>query len=77
MAICNSQVPANAAAPAARRQGNPLQKRAAELFSGLFAADRIPSVRDARRASRRTTRAQRLRDYLATGAPGRRQNSAA
>jgi len=59
------------------RDADPLQERAAELFAGQLAADRVPSVR-AIRAQLRVgqPRAQRLRDYLATGAARRAELSA-
>ncbi len=50
-------------------QADPLQERAAEFFAEQLARDRVPSVR-AIRAQLHVgqPRAQRLRDYLATGA---------
>ena len=76
MVIRNSQVPAGVA-PRTGRDADPLQERAAELFAGQLAADRVPSVR-AIRAQLRVgqPRAQRLRDYLATGAARRAELSA-
>ena len=56
---------------------DPLQERAAEVFAGQLAADRVPSVR-AIRAQLHVgqPRAQRLRDYLAGGATRRAENPA-
>ena len=67
MVIRSSQVPAGNM-PEDQRDGDPLQERAAELFAGQLAADRVPSVR-AIRAQLHVgqPRAQRLRDDLATG----------
>jgi hypothetical protein len=71
MVIRSSQVPADSM-PETRHHADPLQERAAELFAGQLAADRLPSVR-AIRAQLHVgqSRAQRLRDYLATGAARR------
>jgi len=57
---------------------DPLQEQAAELFAEQLAADRVPSVR-AIRAQLHVgqLRAQRLRDYLATGAARRVESPAA
>jgi hypothetical protein len=57
---------------------DPLQDQAAELFAEQLAADRVPSVR-AIRAQLHVgqLRAQRLRDYLATGAARRVESPAA
>jgi hypothetical protein len=68
MVIRSSQVPADGA-PETEHHADPLQARAAELFARQLAADRVPSVR-AIRAQLHVgqVRAQRLRDYLATGA---------
>ena len=68
MVIRSSQVPA-ASTPGTERDADPLRERAAELFAGQLAADRVPSVR-AIRAQLHVgqPRAQRLRDYLAAGA---------
>ena len=65
MVIRSSQVPADRA-PGNQHDADPLQERAAELFAGQLAADRIPSVR-AIRAQLHVgqPRAQRLRDHLA------------
>jgi hypothetical protein len=64
-------VPCNADVP------DPLQKQAAEVFASHLAADRVPSVR-AIRAQLHVgqPRAQRVRDYLATGSASRAQNPA-
>jgi Protein of unknown function (DUF2637) len=48
---------------------DPLSEQAAEIFADQLATDRVPSVR--------AIRAQRLRDYLATGAARRAENPAA
>jgi Protein of unknown function (DUF2637) len=57
---------------------DPLGERAAELFAGQLAVDRVPSVRAIRaRLHVGQPRAQRLRDYLATGAARRGQGPAA
>jgi Protein of unknown function (DUF2637) len=68
MVIRGSQVPAGGT-PGTGHDTDPLQERAAELFAGQLAADRVPSVR-AIRAELHVgqARAQRLRDYLAAGA---------
>jgi hypothetical protein len=68
MVIRSSQVQPDAT-PRAERDADPLQERAAELFAGQLAADRVPSVR-AIRAQLHVgqPRAQRLRGYLATAA---------
>jgi hypothetical protein len=57
---------------------DPLGERAAEIFAGQLAADRVPSVR-AIRAQLHVgqPRAQRLRDYLAEGAARRTESPAA
>jgi hypothetical protein len=57
---------------------DPLQGQAAELFAEQLAADRIPSVR-AIRAQLHVgqPRAQRLRDFLATGTGRHNANLAA
>jgi hypothetical protein len=48
---------------------DPLQERAAEVFAGQLAADRVPSVRAIRAQFHvGQPRAQRLRDYLAAAA---------
>jgi hypothetical protein len=77
MVIRSSQVPAGNM-PEDQRDGDPLQERAAELFAGQLAADRVPSVR-AIRAQLHVgqPRAQRLRDFLITGAARRLENPAA
>jgi hypothetical protein len=77
MVIRSSQVQPDAA-PGTGRGADPLQERAAELFAGQLAADRIPSVR-AIRAQLHVgqPRAQRLRDYLATGTATRAESPAA
>jgi hypothetical protein len=73
--IHSSQVPPGAA-PGTGLGADPLQERAAELFAGQLAADRVPSVR-AIRAQLHVgqPRAQRLRDHLATAA-GRKSSAA-
>jgi hypothetical protein len=57
---------------------DPLNGQAAEIFADQLAADRVPSIR-AIRAQLHVgqPRAQRLRDYLATGAARRTERSAA
>ena len=57
---------------------DPLQEQAAEIFAGQLAADRVPSIR-AIRAQLHVgqPRAQRLRDFLATGADRPTESSAA
>ena len=57
---------------------DPLGEQAAEIFADQLAADRVPSVR-AIRAQLHVgqPRAQRLRDYLATGAARRADSPAA
>jgi uncharacterized protein DUF2637 len=75
--IRSSQVLAGRA-PETENDADPLQEQAAELFAGDLAADRVPSVR-AIRAQLHVgqPRAQRLRDYLATGAAKRLESPAA
>jgi hypothetical protein len=77
MVIRSSQVRADST-PGTEHEADPLQERAAELFAGQLVVARIPSVR-AIRAHLHVgqPRAQRLRDYLATGAVGRVENPAA
>jgi hypothetical protein len=77
MVIRGSQVPPGAA-PGTGLEADPLQERAAELFAGQLAADRVPSVR-AIRAQLHVgqPRAQRLRDHLPTGAARQAQSPAA
>jgi hypothetical protein len=67
MVIHSSQVPA-ASTSGTGRDADPLREQAAELFAAQLAADRVPSVR-AIRAQLHVgqPRAQKLRDYLATG----------
>ena len=65
MVIRSSQVPVKDL-PGTRHDADPLQERAAELFAGQLAADRIPSVRTIRAQLHvGQPRAQRVRDYLA------------
>jgi hypothetical protein len=75
MVIRSSQLPADGP-PETQRNEDPLQERAARLFAGQLAADRVPSVR-AIRAQLHVgqSRAQRLQDLLASGAAGRRVES--
>jgi hypothetical protein len=55
---------------------DPLGEQAAEIFAGQLAADRVPSVREIRAQLHvGQPRAQRLRDYLATGAARRRERA--
>jgi hypothetical protein len=77
LVIRSSQVPAGGA-PETENDADPLQEQAAELFADDLAADRVPSVR-AIRAQLHVgqPRAQRLRDYLATGAARRVESPAA
>jgi cytochrome b561 len=77
MVIRSSQVSVDGA-PGTERDADPLQERAAELFAGQLAVDRVPSVR-AIRAQLHVgqPRAQRLRDYLATGTARRLESPAA
>jgi hypothetical protein len=77
MVIRSSQVPAGGA-PETENDADPLQEQAAELFADDLAADRVPSVR-AIRAQLHVgqPRAQRLREYLATGAARRVESPAA
>jgi Protein of unknown function (DUF2637) len=71
MVIRSSQVSTDGTLES-RHDTDPLQERAADLFAGQLAEDRVPSVR-AIRAQLHVgqPRAQRLRDYLATGAATR------
>jgi hypothetical protein len=77
MVIRSSQVPADGT-PDTQHDADPLPEQAAELFAGQLAAARVPSVR-AIRAQLQVgqPRAQRLRDYLATGAARRAGSPAA
>jgi hypothetical protein len=77
MVIRSFQIPPDAA-PRTGLDADPLQERAAELFAGHLAADRVPTVR-AIRAQLHVgqPRAQRLRDHLATGAARQAQSPAA
>jgi Protein of unknown function (DUF2637) len=77
MVIRTSQAPADGT-PETKHHADPLWEQAAELFAGQLAADRVPSVR-AIRAQLHVgqPRAQRLRDYLATGATRRVERPAA
>jgi hypothetical protein len=77
MVIRSSQIPAHGM-PETGHDADPLQKRVAELFAEQLAADRVPSVR-AIRAQLHVgqLRAQRLRDYLATGTAIRGESPAA
>jgi hypothetical protein len=71
MVIRSSQVPADEA-PRTERDTDPLRERAAVLFAGQLAADRVPSVRAIRAQPHvGQPRAQRLRDHLANGAASR------
>jgi hypothetical protein len=77
MVIRSSLVPADG--PSGTGHGaDPMRERAAELFAGQLAVDRVPSVR-AIRAQLHVgqARAQRLRDYLAAGAAKRAESRAA
>jgi hypothetical protein len=57
---------------------DPQQERAVELFAGQLAADRVPSVPAIRTQLHvGEPEAQRLRDYLATGAARRSEGPAA
>lgn len=64
--------------PEMEDDADPLRERAAELFAKQLTADRVPSVR-AIRAQLHVgqPRAQRLREYLATGAARRVESRAA
>ena len=77
MVIRSSQAPADGTLRA-EHDADPLQEQAAELFAGQLAEDRVPSVR-AIRAQLHVgqPRAQRLREYLATGTARRAESSAA
>ena len=77
MVIRSSQVPADGT-PETEYDADPPEERAAKLFAGQLAVDRVPSVR-AIRAQLHVgqPRAQRLRDYLATGAAKRLESPAA
>jgi hypothetical protein len=57
---------------------DPLQEQAAEIFADELAANRIPSIRAIRaKPLVGQPRAQRLRDYLGTGAARREKSPAA
>ena len=77
MVIRNSQAAPDGASGSAGIP-DPLQEQAAEIFADHLAADRVPSVR-AIRAQLHVgqPRAQRLRDYLATGAARQAENPTA
>jgi hypothetical protein len=77
MVIRGSQIPPDAV-PRTGLDADPLQERAAELFAGQMAANRVPSVR-AIRAQLHVgqPRAQRLRDHLTTAAARQAQSPAA
>ena len=67
-----SSMPGNVGNP------DPLGERAAEIFADQLAADRVPSVRAIRTQLHvGQPRAQRLRDYLATGSARRTESPAA
>jgi hypothetical protein len=67
MVIRSSQAAPDSASGSAGAR-DPLQEAAAELFADHLAADRVPSVRAIRaRLHVGQPRAQRLRDYLASG----------
>jgi hypothetical protein len=76
MIIRRSQV-STGHAPETGHDADPLQEQAAALCSEQLAADRVPSVR-AIRAQLHVglPRAQRLRDYLATGTAQRMESPA-
>jgi hypothetical protein len=77
MVIESSQVLVDGT-PDTGHDADPLEQQAAELFAEQLAADRVPSVR-AIRAQLHVgqSRAQRLRDYLATGIARRAESLAA
>jgi hypothetical protein len=57
---------------------DPLGEQAAEIFASQLAADRVPSIRAIRAQFHvGQPRAQRLRDYLTTGAARRAESPAA
>jgi hypothetical protein len=72
MIVIRSSQAAADGTPEADHGADPLRGRAAELFVGQLAVDRVPSVR-AIRAQLHVgqPRAQRLRNYLATGIASR------
>jgi nucleotide-binding universal stress UspA family protein len=77
MVIRSSQVPV-VGTPETEHDADPLQEQAAELFAEQLAADRVPSVRAIRSQLHvGQPRAQRLRDYLASGVARRVENPAA
>ena len=77
MAIRSAQVPADGT-PDTLHGADSLQEQAAQLFAGELEAGRVPSVR-AIRAQLHVgqPRAQRLRDYLATGVARQAESPAA
>jgi hypothetical protein len=77
MVICNSQAAPDATSDRAGVP-DPLEQQAAAIFAGHLAADRVLSIR-AIRAELHVgqPRAQRLHDYLATGAERQVERSAA
>jgi Protein of unknown function (DUF2637) len=77
MVIRSSRVPADGT-PETGHHADPLQEQATELFAEQLAADKVPSVRAIRSQLRvGQPRAQRLRDYLASGVARRVENPAA
>jgi hypothetical protein len=76
MVIRGSQMPADGMGDT-RRDADPLQEQAVEVFAEQLAADRVPSVRAIRAQFHvGQPRAQRVRDYLAAFAEaGQNQNA--
>jgi hypothetical protein len=68
MVIRGSQVPVNAETSGVDNS-DPLRETTAEVFKEQLAADRVPSIRAELHVGQ--LRAQRPRDYLATGAARR------
>jgi len=78
MVIRSSQVPAGGSSETEEDDADPLQEQVAELFAEQLAADQVPSVRAIRSQLHvGQPRAQRLRDYLATGTARRMENPVA
>jgi hypothetical protein len=75
MMVIRSSQAAQVSASGSMSIPDSLQEKAAEVFAGHLAADRVPSVRAQPHVGQ--PRAQRLRDYLATGAERRAASSAA
>ncbi len=75
--VIHSSQAASDGLPGKAEAQDPLGEQTAEVFADQLAADRVPSVRAIRtRLHVGQPWAQRLRDYLATGAASRTERSA-